>query len=60
MSINYSATTPAAPAGKTNVVFQSDGRGNISAYYTPSVGLITSLDCNSSTGLQGGLDCGEE
>jgi hypothetical protein len=41
MSINYSATTPAAPAGKTNVVFQSDGKGNISAYYTPSSGSGT-------------------
>jgi hypothetical protein len=44
MSTNYSATTPAAPAGKSNVVFQSDGKGNISAYYTPSSGGVTEIE----------------
>lgn len=32
MSINLSATTPAAPAGKINIIFQADGLGNISGY----------------------------
>ena len=36
--INFSDTTPAAPAGKTNVKWQTDGSGNTSAYYTPGSG----------------------
>jgi len=38
MSNNFNSTTPAAPAGKTNVFFQADKNGNISAYYTPGGG----------------------
>lgn len=34
MAINLNATLPAAPAGSTNVVFQKDSSGNISAYVT--------------------------
>jgi len=36
MSVSFNATTPAAPLGKENVVFQNDGQGHISAYYTSS------------------------
>ena len=32
MSINFNKTLPAAPAGSTNVTFQNDGAGNMSAY----------------------------
>jgi len=38
MSINLSATTPAAPAGKQNVTWQADGHGNISGYVPSSSG----------------------
>jgi len=31
--VNFNSTTPAAPGGNTNVVFQSDSSGNVSAYY---------------------------
>jgi hypothetical protein len=34
MSINLNSTLPAAPAGSTNVTFQKDSSGNISAYVT--------------------------
>jgi len=39
MSINLSDTTPAAPAGSTNVKFQTDGSGNVSGYVTSAVEL---------------------
>lgn len=39
MSINLSNTTPAAPAGSTNIKFQTDGAGNVSAYITSAVEL---------------------
>lgn len=39
MSINLNATTPAAPAGSTNVSWQRDGSGNVSAYITSSAEL---------------------
>jgi hypothetical protein len=35
-SPNFNATTPAAPGGFTNVIWQSDGSGNVSAYYATS------------------------
>jgi flagellar basal body P-ring protein FlgI len=31
VSVNFNSTSPAAPSGTTNVSFQSDGSGNISA-----------------------------
>jgi hypothetical protein len=40
MSVNLSSTTPAAPAGGTNVIFQTDGQGNVSAYTQSAVELI--------------------
>lgn len=41
MAANFSDSTPTAPAGSTNVKWQSDGSGNISAYLgsAPSVGI---------------------
>jgi len=39
MSVNLSSTTPAAPSGATNVTFQTDGSGNVSAYITSAVEL---------------------
>ena len=38
MPSNFNSTTPAAPAGFTNVVFQTDGNGNDSAYVPTSSG----------------------
>ncbi len=34
MSINLNNTTPAAPAGSSNVLWQKDSSGNVSAYVT--------------------------
>ena len=34
MSSNFNDTTPAAPTGKLNVKWQTDGSGNDSAYFT--------------------------
>jgi hypothetical protein len=36
MSFNFSDTTPAAPAGSTNVLWQADSSGNISSYLAGS------------------------
>jgi hypothetical protein len=36
MAINFSSTTPAAPAGSTLGVFQTDGSGNLSVYLPTS------------------------
>lgn len=33
---NFNNTTPAAPGGSSNIIWQTDGSGNISAYYTTS------------------------
>jgi len=40
MSVNLSNTTPAAPAGGTNVKWQSDGSGNVSGYIQSAVELV--------------------
>jgi hypothetical protein len=40
MSINLNDTTPAAPAGSTNVKWQEDISGNVSAYIS-AAGLVT-------------------
>jgi hypothetical protein len=40
MSVNLSSTIPAAPAGGTNVIFQTDGQGNVSAYIQSATELI--------------------
>lgn len=38
---NFNNTTPAAPGGFTNVLWQSDGSGNVSAYYATSGVVVT-------------------
>lgn len=43
MAINFSDSTPAAPAGKVNVKWQSDGSSNASAYVDPAVGASASF-----------------
>lgn len=40
MSVNFNNTTPAAPTGNSNVTFQNDGSGNLSAYVPTSGTLI--------------------
>lgn len=40
MSVNLSSSTPAAPAGSTNITWQTDGQGNVSGYVTTSVEII--------------------
>lgn len=50
MSINLNATLPAAPAGSTNVTFQKDSSGNISAYVTSAPELTgDSVDLTAQT-----------
>lgn len=41
MSINFSNTTPAPPAGDVNVTWQTDGSGNVSAYVNPEELVVT-------------------
>jgi hypothetical protein len=41
MSTNWNNSTPAAPSGATNVTFQNDGSGNISAYLTTPATIVT-------------------
>ena len=48
MSVNLSSTTPAAPASNTNVTFQTDGSGNISAYVPSSAQNLPGVN---TTGL---------
>ena len=50
MAINLNGTTPAAPAGGTNVLWQEDTSGNVSAYVT-AAGIITasSVDLTAQT-----------
>ena len=40
MSVNLSNTTPAAPAGGTNITWQTDGSGNVSGYTQSAVELV--------------------
>jgi hypothetical protein len=44
MSINFSSTTPAAPAGSVLVVPQNDGAGNQSFYVPSSAPVLTTVD----------------
>jgi len=48
MSVNFSDTTPAAPAGSTNVKHQTDGSGNVSAYVPTSVVELTANNYNAT------------
>jgi hypothetical protein len=60
MSVILSPTTPAAPAGNTNVIWQSDGQGNISGY-VPTSGsgggnyLQVEVDFGFSAGNEGDI-----
>ena len=40
MSVNLSNTTPAAPTGGTNIIWQTDGQGNVSGYVQSAVELV--------------------
>ncbi len=51
MSSNFNDTTPSAPAGNTNVSWQTDGSGNDSAYVPTS--LITEADAIISSLVAG-------
>lgn len=48
MAINLNGTTPAAPAGSTNVIWQSDASGNVSAY-VPSTSGSSPIDSTANT-----------
>lgn len=50
MAINLNGTTPAAPAGATNVTWQSDVSGNVSAYVssTGGTGPVNSTGVNAN------------
>jgi hypothetical protein len=49
MSVNFNNTTPAAVAGGTNVLWQVDGSGNISAYTLTSSSVIIEVDLTAQT-----------
>lgn len=59
MPSNFNSTTPAAPAGGVNVIFQTDGNGNDSAYLPSSAaspgGLNGDIQYNNN-GVFGGSD----
>jgi hypothetical protein len=51
--VTLSSTTPAAPGGSSNVTFQMDGFGNISAYSSggASAGTVTSVSTTVANGI---------
>jgi len=49
MSVNLNISLPAAPAGTTNVAWQVDGSGNISANVPTSSAQIASADATAQT-----------
>lgn len=49
MAVNFNATTPAAPAGNTNVTFATDGSGNISGYLPTSSSVTNKVDLTAQT-----------
>lgn len=49
MSVNFSNSTPAAVAGGTNVLFQTDGSGNISAYVSTSAAKVATVDLTAQS-----------
>ena len=51
---NFNDTTPAAPAGKTNVSWQVDGSGNVSAYLTASSSWSSLTDPTANLSLNMG------
>lgn len=48
MAFNFSDSLPAAPAGTTNVKWQTDGGGDISAY-VPSAPVLASVNLTAQT-----------
>ena len=46
MAVNISSTVPAAPAGSTNVTYQTDGSGNISGYVPTAATELTADSVN--------------
>jgi hypothetical protein len=48
MALNFNATTPAAPSGSTNVTWQNDASGNVSAYVA-STGGINPVNATGAT-----------
>jgi len=46
---NFNNTTPAAPSGYTNVLWQTDGSGNISAYFATSGVTVPFSEITSGT-----------
>jgi len=48
MSINLNRTSPAAPAGSTNIKFQSDVSGNVSGYVPTPAALLTASNVDST------------
>lgn len=50
MAVNFSNTVPAAPAGSTNVLWQTDGTGNISGYLgsAPQAGAALNLTAQTA------------
>jgi hypothetical protein len=49
MAINLNGTTPAAPAGSTNVTWQEDVSGNVSAYVSTGPTTLTPVDLTAQT-----------
>lgn len=49
MSVNLSSTVPAAPSGSTNVTWQTDGAGNVSAYSKTGSSLLTGVNLTAQT-----------
>lgn len=49
MAINLNGTTPAAPSGATNVTFQNDVSGNVSAYITSAPGILPGVNLTAQT-----------
>jgi hypothetical protein len=50
MSINLNNTIPAAPANATNVVWQEDVSGNVSAYVGTAANVLPAVDTTGLTG----------
>lgn len=55
---NFNNGTPTAPGGFTNVIWQSDGSGNVSAYYATSGTVVTFGQVQSGTSVSEALIVG--
>jgi hypothetical protein len=55
VALNFNGTTPAAPTGSTNVVWQNDVSGNVSAYLPTSSSVVAStLNANLTANFNSG------